>query len=84
MPKLLSSKPSQHFGKKSAIKAVDISFDITEGGPRLGWESGCGKSTTGRSIIGLYDITDGKSSSTASNFGLSLRLNAKPLPAMCK
>ena len=43
------------------IKAVDdISFDIYTG-ETLGLvgESGCGKSTAGRSIIRLYDITEG-------------------------
>ncbi|HBA50603.1 MAG TPA: hypothetical protein DCZ91_22965, partial [Lachnospiraceae bacterium] len=43
------------------LKAVsDISFDIKEG-ECLGivGESGCGKTTTGRSIIRLYDITSG-------------------------
>ncbi|MBK5927457.1 ABC transporter ATP-binding protein [Rhodobaculum claviforme] len=47
--------------KTGAIKAVDgVSFDIM---PRetLGMvgESGCGKSTTGRAVLRLYDITGG-------------------------
>ena len=44
------------------IKAVDgVSFDIFEG-ETLGLvgESGCGKSTCGRAILRLYDITDGE------------------------
>ncbi len=44
-----------------AVKAVDgISFDIFEG-ETLGLvgESGCGKSTCGRAVLRLYDITEG-------------------------
>lgn len=54
----------QHFnvGKGNMVKAVDgITFDIYKG-ETLGLvgESGCGKSTTGRTIIRLYDATDGQ------------------------
>ena len=53
-----------YFGKgvnRQKSKAVsNVSFDIREG-ECLGvvGESGCGKTTTGRSIIRLYDITSG-------------------------
>ncbi|MBM7604079.1 ATP-binding cassette domain-containing protein [Metabacillus litoralis] len=62
--KLLEIKNlKQHFniGKPNEVKAVDnISFDIYKG-ETLGLvgESGCGKSTTGRTIIRLYDATGG-------------------------
>lgn len=49
-------------GKQNEVKAVDdISFKIYRG-ETLGLvgESGCGKSTTGRTLIKLHDATDGK------------------------
>lgn len=48
-------------GRGREIKAVDgVSFDIGRGEVfGLVGESGCGKTTTGRSIIKLYDITGG-------------------------
>lgn len=46
---------------KSELKAVDnVSFDIKKGEVfGLVGESGCGKTTTGRSVIKIYDITSG-------------------------
>ncbi len=49
-------------GKNKTLKAVDdISFSI-EKGETLGLvgESGCGKTTCGRTVIGLYEKTDGE------------------------
>lgn len=65
LEKLLEVKDlKRHFnvGKKNEVLAVDgITFDIYKG-ETLGLvgESGCGKSTTGRTIIRLYDATGGE------------------------
>lgn len=49
---------SQYFKINKAVD--DVSFDIYKGEVfGLVGESGCGKTTTGRSIIHLYDITSG-------------------------
>ncbi len=49
---------SQYFGGNKAVD--DVSFDIKKGEVfGLVGESGCGKTTTGRSIIKLYNITGG-------------------------
>ncbi|MCM3569990.1 ABC transporter ATP-binding protein [Neobacillus mesonae] len=63
--KLLEIKHlKQYFniGRPNQVKAVDdVTFDIYKG-ETLGLvgESGCGKSTTGRTIIRLYDATGGQ------------------------
>lgn len=48
--------------ERSYVKAVDdVNFYINKGETfGLVGESGCGKSTTGRTIIRLYDVTDGQ------------------------
>lgn len=63
--KLLEIKNlKQYFnmGQQNEVRAIDgITFDIYKG-ETLGLvgESGCGKSTTGRTIIRLYEATDGE------------------------
>ena len=48
----------QYFGPTKAVD--DVSFEVRKGEVfGLVGESGCGKTTTGRSIIKLYDITSG-------------------------
>lgn len=60
---LLSVQHLEQFFKmgNKQLKAVnDVSFDVYKGEVLgLVGESGCGKTTTGRSIIRLYDITGG-------------------------
>ncbi len=51
-----------NINKRTVVKAVDdVSFDIYKG-ETLGMvgESGCGKTTCGRTCIGLYNKTDGE------------------------
>ncbi|WP_082238400.1 ABC transporter ATP-binding protein [Salinicoccus sp. YB14-2] len=49
-------------GQKNEVKAIDsISFDIFKGETfGLVGESGCGKSTTGRTLVNLYNPTEGE------------------------
>ncbi len=54
-----------------SVKAVDgVSFDVFEG-ETLGLvgESGCGKSTCGRAVLRLYDVTDGSISVDGREIG---------------
>lgn len=62
-------------------KAVhDVSFDIYEGEVvGLVGESGCGKTTTGRSIIRLYDITSGSVYFDGVRISAGTRYNEKEI-----
>lgn len=63
------------------LKAVhDVSFDIKEGETfGIVGESGCGKSTTGRCIIHLYDITSGSIYFEGYRIGAGDRWNKKEI-----
>ncbi|MGN1387774.1 MAG: ABC transporter ATP-binding protein [Bacillus sp. (in: firmicutes)] len=60
--KLNEVKKYFELGKGEVLKAVDqVSLHIMKGETfGIVGESGCGKSTIGRTIIGLYDVTDGE------------------------
>lgn len=66
-------------GKNQTLRAVDdVSFYIKEG-ETLGLvgESGCGKSTTGRTIVRLYDATEGEVLFEGANVHKFNRVQAK-------
>lgn len=69
------------FGKnKEYVKAVDdVSFSIKRGETfGLVGESGCGKSTTGRTLIRLYDVTDGEIIFDGAEIGSMTESELKP------
>ncbi len=66
---------------KFKLKAVhDVSFQVHEGECfGIVGESGCGKTTTGRSIIRLYDITSGSVYYKGYRIGAGSRWNEKEI-----
>lgn len=67
-------------GEKLNVQAVDdITFNIKKGETfGLVGESGCGKSTTGRTIIRLYDVTDGEVIFEGAEIGKMSEKEIKP------
>lgn len=81
---LLSVRHLKQFFKmsgKSKLKAVnDVSFDIYKGEVLgLVGESGCGKTTTGRSIIKLYEPTGGQVTFKGQVISCGTRWNEKEI-----
>ena len=68
-------------GPEKYLKAVhDISFDVKKGEVfGLVGESGCGKTTTGRSIIKLYNITSGDIKIDGIRISAGTRWNQKEI-----
>ncbi len=67
--------------KKKILKAVDnVSFTIKKG-ETLGLvgESGCGKTTTGRTVLRLYDITEGSIKVKGQDISKMSQKQLKPL-----
>ena len=61
-------------GRKDLKAVDDVSFEIRRGESfGLVGESGCGKTTTGRSIIKLYDITSGNVYFKGKRIGAGIR-----------
>ena len=61
-------------GRKDLKAVDDVSFEIKKGETfGLVGESGCGKTTTGRSIIKLYDITSGNVYFKGKRIGAGVR-----------
>ncbi len=74
------SNLSLHFKKgKHTVKAVqDLSFEIKKGEVfSIVGESGCGKTTTGRTIIGLYKATGGEIYFKGKRIGTGTRSKAQ-------
>ena len=73
------------FGKnKVVVKAVhNVSFDVKKGEVfGLVGESGCGKTTTGRSVIKLYNITDGSITFKGTQISQGIRTYKQNIKAL--